>query len=114
MAVETAKAAEIPNVPLGLGVPPFTPHAISVSLPKWQDNVDYEEGNPRVADAMVSGYPRFFIPLPAQKVRVESCRIGKILTVISSPRSVRANSGRRASHACCSRRARLRMTAARS
>ncbi|KAL1704808.1 pyridoxal phosphate-dependent transferase [Schizophyllum commune] len=68
MAVETAKAAEIPNVPLGLGVPPFTPHAISVSLPKWQDNVDYEEGNPRVADAMVSGYPRFFIPLPAQKL----------------------------------------------
>ncbi|KAF8208830.1 PLP-dependent transferase [Mycena galopus ATCC 62051] len=31
------------EVPLGLPVPPHTPHAISVSLPTWRDNVDYEE-----------------------------------------------------------------------
>ncbi|KDQ32018.1 hypothetical protein PLEOSDRAFT_1074412 [Pleurotus ostreatus PC15] len=53
---------------LGLSVPPFTPHAISVSLPTWQDNVDYEEGKPRVKDAMVCGYPRFFIHPSIQKV----------------------------------------------
>lgn len=42
-------------------VPALTPHAVSVALPKWQDNVDYEEGAQRVKDAMTSGYPRFFI-----------------------------------------------------
>ena len=53
---------------LGAAVPPFTPHAISVSLPTWKDNVGYEEGEKRVVDAMVSGYPRFFIHLAIQKV----------------------------------------------
>lgn len=48
-------------LPLGIGVPPNTPHAISVSLPTWSDNVGYEEGDDRVLSAMVSGYPRFFI-----------------------------------------------------
>lgn len=54
---------------LGKPVPPFTAHAISVSLPNWEDNVDYEEGAKRVVDAMVIGYPRFFIHLSIQKVR---------------------------------------------
>ena len=54
---------------LGLPVPPFTAHAISVSLPTWKDNVGYEEGEKRVVDLMVSGYPRFFIHLSIQKVR---------------------------------------------
>lgn len=54
---------------LGLAVPPFTQHAISVSLPTWKDNVDYEEGAKRIVDSMVSGYPRFFIHLSIQKVR---------------------------------------------
>ncbi|THU80921.1 PLP-dependent transferase [Dendrothele bispora CBS 962.96] len=49
------------EVPLGSPVPPFTPHAVSVSLPTWRDNVGYEEGDKRVIDAMVCGYPRFFI-----------------------------------------------------
>ncbi|KAE9408020.1 PLP-dependent transferase [Gymnopus androsaceus JB14] len=55
-------------VPLGLPVPPFTPHAISVSLPTWRDNVGYEEGDKRVMDSMVCGYPRFFIGLGIQKL----------------------------------------------
>lgn len=42
-------------------VPALTPHAVSVALPKWQDNVDYEEGAERITKAMTSGYPRFFI-----------------------------------------------------
>lgn len=53
---------------LGMAVPPFTAHAISVSLPTWKDNVGYEEGEKRVVDVMVSGYPRFFIHLSIQKV----------------------------------------------
>ncbi|KAI0365804.1 PLP-dependent transferase [Pilatotrama ljubarskyi] len=56
---------------LGSSVPPFTAHAISVSLPTWQDNVEYEEGSRRVVDAMVSGYPRFFIHLSTQKLALK-------------------------------------------
>ncbi len=58
--------------PLGGPIPAFTEHAISVSLPKWADNVGYEEGEARVIDAMQSGYPRFFIHLNIRKV--SNCR----------------------------------------
>ncbi|KAI8974865.1 PLP-dependent transferase, partial [Trametes punicea] len=53
---------------LGSPVPPFTAHAISVSLPTWRDNVDYEEGDKRVIDAMMTGYPRFFIHRTIQQL----------------------------------------------
>ncbi|KAJ6584849.1 pyridoxal phosphate-dependent transferase [Mycena capillaripes] len=56
------------TAPLGLTVPPFTAHAISVSLPTWKDVVGYEEAEKRVADAMISGYPRFFIHLSIRKL----------------------------------------------
>ncbi|KAJ1725394.1 Cystathionine gamma-synthase [Coemansia erecta] len=55
-----------PQVPLGECVPPSTQYAVSVSLPMWEDNVDYEKGESRVVDRMVSGYPRFFIAKPIQ------------------------------------------------
>jgi cystathionine gamma-synthase len=47
---------------------PNLPHAISVSLPTWDDNIGYEEGDKRVVDAMVNGYPRFFIHRDIQAV----------------------------------------------
>lgn len=50
-----------PECPVGETIPYKTPHAVSVSLPKWVDNVDYEEGHQRIKDAMSSGYPRFYI-----------------------------------------------------
>lgn len=53
---------------VGCALPPHTPHAISVSLPTWGDVVGYEEGEKRVMDSMVTGYPRFFIHLSIQKV----------------------------------------------
>ncbi|CAG7849832.1 SubName: Full=Related to O-succinylhomoserine (Thiol)-lyase {ECO:0000313/EMBL:CCA75430.1} [Serendipita indica DSM 11827] len=53
--------------PLGRPLP-FAPHAVSVSLPAWQDNVDYQEYVPRVIDAMKTGYPRFFIHRSVQKL----------------------------------------------
>ncbi|KAJ6557377.1 pyridoxal phosphate-dependent transferase [Mycena vulgaris] len=56
------------GVPLGLPVPPFTPHAISVSLPTWRDTIGYEEAEKRVVEAMISGYPRFFIHLSIRKL----------------------------------------------
>jgi cystathionine gamma-synthase len=54
-------------IPLGGSVPALTSHAISVSLPTWNDNVGYEEGDKRVLDKMVTGYPRFFIHRSIQK-----------------------------------------------
>lgn len=45
-----------------LGQPiPADPHAVSVCLPRWQDNIGYEEGDPAVMNAMQCGYPRFFL-----------------------------------------------------
>lgn len=44
-----------------LGLPiPEERHAVSVCLPRWQDNIGYEEADPAVTGAMQCGYPRFF------------------------------------------------------
>jgi hypothetical protein len=67
LAAMTAVAAP-PPIPLGSAVPSLTAHAISVSLPTWDDNVGYEEGDKRVVDRMETGYPRFFIHRSIQKV----------------------------------------------
>ncbi|KAH9904600.1 PLP-dependent transferase [Xylariomycetidae sp. FL2044] len=48
-------------IDLGESIPPNTSHAVSVSLPSWKAHVGYEEGESWVIDAMVTGYPRFFI-----------------------------------------------------
>ncbi len=43
-----------------LGRPiPDSPHAVSVCLPTWADNIGYEEKDPRVIDRLNNGYPRF-------------------------------------------------------
>jgi len=45
-----------------LGTPiPADPHAVSVCLPTWADNIGYEQADPRVIDRMKCGYPRFFL-----------------------------------------------------
>lgn len=51
---------------VGTSIPANLPHAVSVSLPLWKDNVDYEEG--RLAQVMETGYPRFFVHRSIQKV----------------------------------------------
>ncbi|KAG6038844.1 Folylpolyglutamate synthetase [Claviceps citrina] len=50
----------MPSFELGVSIPD-TAHAVSVSLPTWQSNVGYEEGQSCVVDRMTTGYPRFFI-----------------------------------------------------
>ena len=47
---------------------PFDDHAVSVSLPLWEDVVGYEEGHPRVVNAMKLGYPRFKIHLVIERL----------------------------------------------
>jgi cystathionine gamma-synthase len=57
-----------PPSQLGSTIPANEPHAVSVTLPKWKDNIDYEEGASRVTSKMQVGYPRFFIHPTIQKV----------------------------------------------
>ncbi len=48
--------------PDDLGQPiPDDEHAVSVCLPRWSDNVGYEEADPRIIEKMRCGYPRFFL-----------------------------------------------------
>lgn len=60
--------ATAPSCPLGSAIPAMVPHAISVSLPTWQDVIGYEEGEKRVVESMQTGYPRFFVHRSIQKV----------------------------------------------
>jgi cystathionine gamma-synthase len=54
-----------------VGAPiPVDFHALSVSLPTWQDNVYWAEGSAIVVDKMETGYPRFFVNRRIQKVSV--------------------------------------------
>ena len=46
------------KIPCGENIPLYNPHSVSVSLPKIQDVIDYEEGKSEVIDKMKSGYPR--------------------------------------------------------
>lgn len=48
------------SVALGVSLPPDSVHALSVSLPTWNDVVGYEEGQPKLLAALACGYPRFF------------------------------------------------------
>jgi cystathionine gamma-synthase len=45
---------------LGQPLPP-SPHAVSVSLPRWEHVVGYEEKHPAVMSQLTSGYPRFVL-----------------------------------------------------
>ena len=49
----------MPHIPVGEPIPPNVSHAVSVSLPKWQDIVDYEEG--RLTNTTQPAQPRVFI-----------------------------------------------------
>jgi len=60
------------EVPLGTPIPLHTPHAISVSVPKWHHVLDREKRDKKVVDRMRNGYPRFFIHPAIAKVRAVS------------------------------------------
>lgn len=59
-----------------LGHPiPHEQHAVSVCLPRWRDNIGYEEADPAVTGAMQCGYPRFFFHPDTAKLFAEIERI---------------------------------------
>lgn len=69
---------------------PDSPHAVSVSLPRWQDVVGYEEKKPEVVDKLALGYPRFVIhPL----VRKLAKRIGQGQACLPFPSLMAAKVG---------------------
>ncbi|KAF7439898.1 hypothetical protein PC9H_000235 [Pleurotus ostreatus] len=49
-----------PKIASGQPIPPVE-HAISVSLPTWKDNLNYEDDKKRLVGALVRGYPRFIV-----------------------------------------------------
>ncbi|KAG0183992.1 hypothetical protein DFQ28_000319 [Apophysomyces sp. BC1034] len=68
----------VPEPPkeVGAGIPAHTPHAVSVMLPTWQDNIGYEEGDPRLSSRLSTkfGKPSESCMLfPSRKV-AERCR----------------------------------------
>ncbi|KIO25427.1 hypothetical protein M407DRAFT_210584 [Tulasnella calospora MUT 4182] len=60
--------AETSLITSELGWPvPYIPHAISVSMPTWEDNRGFAVGEARVVDALTTGYPRF---MPHESVKL--------------------------------------------
>ncbi|KAI8817334.1 pyridoxal phosphate-dependent transferase [Fimicolochytrium jonesii] len=58
VAPDSRPSHTVKTFPLGAPIP-SAPHAVSVSLPTWQANVGYEEGDPEIITKLRSGYPRF-------------------------------------------------------
>ena len=50
---------QAPPKEVGETIPSDSPHAVSVTLPTWDSNVAYEEGEEWVHSKMKSGYPRY-------------------------------------------------------
>lgn len=88
--------AEPEHLPLGVSLPPGDPHVraffrmvayaslevvlisfqgISVHLPKWADTVGWASREPRVLEAMKTGYPRFFISRVVERLAVRLLQI---------------------------------------
>jgi len=49
------------EIPLGQTLPINNIHAVSVSMPKLQDVIDYEEQTPAIVEQIVTAYPRFIL-----------------------------------------------------
>jgi len=54
------------SIPLGVSLPPCSPHAVGVSMPRWEDVVAYEEGS--LETPLQAGYPRFVYLKTVQKL----------------------------------------------
>ena len=58
-----------------LGKPlPDNDHAVSVSMPRWQHVIGYEEQDPEVVNKLFCGYPRFFRHRYVSELIVEARR----------------------------------------
>lgn len=89
---------------LGASIPYLNPHALSVSLPTWQDNLGWASGDTCIVDAMSTGYPRFFVHRKIQKVGsfVSALCVGPILSCSSLLVTVSRSLGGQMSSVCFS------------
>ncbi|RYP60415.1 hypothetical protein DL769_008118 [Monosporascus sp. CRB-8-3] len=77
----------VEDAPLGAGLPPDDIHAVSVSLPRWEDAEGWARKDDKTLKAMKTGYPRFFIQPLVQRLAEElnthtkpedaACQVGK-------------------------------------
>ncbi|RYP50402.1 hypothetical protein DL768_004077 [Monosporascus sp. mg162] len=61
----------VEDAPLGAGLPPDDIHAVSVSLPRWEDAEGWARKDDKTIKAMRTGYPRFFIQPLIQRLAEE-------------------------------------------
>lgn len=77
----------------GVSIPENSLHAVSVSLPKWKDNIAYEEGDPIISQKIKSGYPRFKIHFKieelARRIEKDFGRDGESAMIFSLNRAAR-------------------------
>ncbi|HET8798686.1 MAG TPA: PLP-dependent transferase [Thermoanaerobaculia bacterium] len=80
-------------LPCGTRLPPTSLHAVSVSLPKLEDLVAYEEQRPEMLARVPSGYPRFHIHPFVTRLRLhagEALGLGaRDSAVVASERAAR-------------------------
>ena len=50
---------QAPPKEIGETIPSDSPHAVSVTLPTWESNIAYEEGEEWVHSKIRSAYPRY-------------------------------------------------------
>ncbi|KAK1752866.1 putative cystathionine gamma-synthase [Echria macrotheca] len=62
------------SLSLGEPMPAGDPHAVSVCLPTWSDTLGWASREPRILKALVTGYPRFFMPRLVQTLGTELAR----------------------------------------
>jgi cystathionine gamma-synthase len=60
MSSQSTQDLSVETEPLGQPIP-ASEHAISMSLPRWQHVVGYEEKHPHIVERLQTGYPRFLV-----------------------------------------------------
>ncbi|SCU90783.1 LAFA_0F00232g1_1 [Lachancea sp. 'fantastica'] len=56
------------DVAFGSRLPSDLEHAVSVSMPKWDQTLAFEEKDPVYANKMLTGYPRYYLQPPTREV----------------------------------------------
>ena len=81
------------EIPLGQSIPINNIHAVSVSMPKLQHVIDYEEQTPQIVEQIVTAYPRFILHPYLKQMALYIKEKYKVkdeyeVVVVSSPKAV--------------------------
>ena len=72
-AISAKKGAD--SLPFGVSLPPKDAHAVGVSMPRWEDVINYEEGCEITHNKLESGYPRFVFLQPVQRLHATAASL---------------------------------------